>query len=118
MTGPLNPCPFCGGTKIDGGYNEYGGFVSICANCDTYGPPAAEMSKDAIIAAWNTRAPEPKVQALVEVAYRRAKDLVQENIECLHAVADVLSRERGLHLQVFDALRGRGHGPQRRLAPR
>ena len=76
MTGPLNPCPFCGGTKIDGGYNEYGGFVSICANCDTYGPPAAEMSKDAIIAAWNTRAPEPKVQALVR-ALRIALDYVE-----------------------------------------
>jgi Lar family restriction alleviation protein len=60
MSAPeLKPCPFCGGYKIDGGYNDHGGFVSICANCDAFGPPAAEISKDAILGAWNTRAADP-----------------------------------------------------------
>jgi Lar family restriction alleviation protein len=60
----LKPCPFCGITKIDGGYNDYGGFVSICANCNANGPPASEMSKDAIIAAWNTRPTPTLAEAL------------------------------------------------------
>ena len=81
MTAPLKPCPFCGGAKIDGGYNEYGGFVSICANCDTYGPPAAEMSKDAIIEAWNTRADAPELTALV-AALRRQSAWVRSALDC------------------------------------
>lgn len=66
MTASLKPCPFCGVTKIDGGYNDYGGFVSICANCNASGPPASEMSREAIIAAWNTRADAPELVALVD----------------------------------------------------
>jgi cell division protease FtsH len=44
------------------------------------------------------------VQALVEVAYRRAKDLVQENIECLHAVADVLLDKENIDGDEFEQI--------------
>mmetsp|Transcript_8543 Transcript_8543/g.38836 ORF Transcript_8543/g.38836 Transcript_8543/m.38836 type:complete len:829 (+) Transcript_8543:70-2556(+) len=45
-----------------------------------------------------------EVQALVEVAYRRAKDLVQENIECLHAVADVLLDKENIDGDEFEQI--------------
>lgn len=74
----LLPCPFCGGEKLDGGYNEYGGLVTVCANCDAHGP-ASEDDISQIKTAWNRRALVPALSA--ENAELRAK---------LDAAADAL----------------------------
>ena len=56
MSAPeLKPCPFCGGKKLYAGYNEFGGLVTLCANCEAHGP-SSEADKEQILAAWNTRA--------------------------------------------------------------
>ena len=83
MTAPqLKPCPFCGGSKVDGGYNEFGGFVSICANCEASGPPASEKSLEAIIDAWNARAdlcqPTPDAATIRADALREAVQIMRE----------------------------------------
>jgi len=44
------------------GYNEYGGLVTWCDNCDAHGP-SSEADAAQIIAAWNTR-PAPKVKPM------------------------------------------------------
>lgn len=72
MTKPpeLKPCPFCGGEAyIDGTTWRPSDGVEVawvsCTSCGVYGPtaPAAKA-----IAAWNSRTPDPAVQALVEAA--------------------------------------------------
>lgn len=78
MTAQLKPCPFCGGTSISSGYNEYHAVVSICDNCNAAGPPAEETSKEAIIAAWNIRACAPELVALVEAA-KEAEQIVHKS---------------------------------------
>uniref|UniRef100_A0A7S0NPX4 AAA+ ATPase domain-containing protein n=1 Tax=Micromonas pusilla TaxID=38833 RepID=A0A7S0NPX4_MICPS len=47
---------------------------------------------------------DSEVQALVEVAYRRAKDLVQENIQCLHDVAEVLLDKENIDGDEFEQI--------------
>ena len=47
---------------------------------------------------------DSEVQALVEVAYRRAKDLVQENIQCLHEVAEVLLDKENIDGDEFEQI--------------
>jgi len=47
---------------------------------------------------------DSEVQALVEVAYRRAKDLVQENIQCLHDVAEVLLEKENIDGDEFEQI--------------
>jgi cell division protease FtsH len=44
------------------------------------------------------------VKTLVETAYRRAKDLVTENIGCLHAVADVLLDKENIDGDEFEKI--------------
>jgi cell division protease FtsH len=47
---------------------------------------------------------DAEVQELVETAYRRAKDLVTENIACLHAVADVLLEKENIDGDEFEKI--------------
>ena len=71
MTAPeLKPCPFCGECGTYGGRNDHGGFTSVCANCGAAGPPVAEMSKDDILTAWNTRTATDRLIAEAVAAER------------------------------------------------
>jgi Lar family restriction alleviation protein len=80
MTNALNPCPFCGSKYLSGGYNNSGGMVTTCDNCQAMGP-ASEPTTIGIVTAWNTRATPtlsaavvlPEVQALVAAAERLAE---------------------------------------------
>jgi cell division protease FtsH len=47
---------------------------------------------------------DSEVKLLVEKAYRRAKDLVTENINCLHAVADVLLDKENIDGDEFEKI--------------
>jgi cell division protease FtsH len=47
---------------------------------------------------------DAEVKTLVETAYRRAKDLVTENIGCLHAVADVLLDKENIDGDEFEKI--------------
>ena len=47
---------------------------------------------------------DAEVKDLVEKAYRRAKDLVEENIDCLHAVADVLLDKENIDGDEFEKI--------------
>ena len=47
---------------------------------------------------------DAEVKTLVETAYRRAKDLVTENIGCLHAVADVLLDKENMDGDEFEKI--------------
>ncbi len=47
---------------------------------------------------------DAEVKELVEKAYRRAKDLVTENISCLHAVADVLLDKENIDGDEFEQI--------------
>ena len=47
---------------------------------------------------------DAEVKELVETAYRRAKDLVTENIGCLHAVADVLLDKENIDGDEFEKI--------------
>jgi len=47
---------------------------------------------------------DSEVKPLVEKAYRRAKDLVTENINCLHAVADVLLDKENIDGDEFEKI--------------
>jgi cell division protease FtsH len=47
---------------------------------------------------------DDEVKILVETAYRRAKDLVQENIDCLHAVAEVLLEKENIDGDEFEEI--------------
>ena len=79
LTAPeLKPCPFCGGKNLYAGYNEFGGLVTLCANCEAHGP-SSEAEKDQILSAWNTRADlctptDERVKALVNAAKEVAAD--------------------------------------------
>jgi Lar family restriction alleviation protein len=51
----LKPCPFCGGdARLD--EQEIGVHFVHCPACDVDGPWRGQGAKDAIIAAWNSRA--------------------------------------------------------------
>lgn len=47
---------------------------------------------------------DSEVKALVEVAYRRAKDLVQSNIDILHKVAAVLIEKENIDGDEFESI--------------
>ena len=88
MSAPeLKPCPFCGGKKLYAEYNEFGGLVVLCANCEAHGP-SSEADKEQILAAWNTRAD------LCNPTDERVKELEAENARlrgALSIYADVVS---------------------------
>ena len=69
MTEVLLGCPFCGA--------EPAIFDDRLVGCETCGSDSAIYStRKHAIAAWNTRAPDPKVAALVEAERRRCYDIV------------------------------------------
>ena len=62
----LKPCPFCGGEAgIDDDIEWEGGSVVCCNNC--LASSRVEFGrKENLTSAWNTRVPDPRVQALVD----------------------------------------------------
>merc|ERR1719238_2095302 len=74
--------------KTGGGQSFLGGEMGRSAD---YGPDTADLV-------------DSEVKALVEVAYRRAKDLVQENIQCLHDVAEVLLDKENIDGDEFEQI--------------
>lgn len=64
----LLPCPFCAGTKAYA--NDYGDRMPecqvFCPDCGCHGP--LEKGTEACKSAWNTRAPIPVTDAMVEAA--------------------------------------------------
>jgi Lar family restriction alleviation protein len=68
----LKPCPFCG---FDACLEEteIGAWSAYCPACDAKGPGIVDETRSEIIAAWNTRAPDPAVSALWdEIRWLRA----------------------------------------------
>ncbi len=71
----LKACPFCGATGVDKGWMQYskrlGGsdqmmYFVVCRECQAEGP--WDLAVSGAAEAWNTRAPDPLVAALVEAA--------------------------------------------------
>ena len=89
----LKPCPFCGGEELRFKTEDIDGWIAFveCISCDDMvGPMSANKHDDMADAeedaakVWNTRAPDPRVQALVDALRpfaskadaRRKKNLV------------------------------------------
>ncbi|KAH7625050.1 hypothetical protein Ndes2526B_g00431 [Nannochloris sp. 'desiccata'] len=64
----------------------------------------SQMAQPADCSAATTDAIDEEVKAIVEKAYRRAKDLVQSNINVLHACADLLMEREQIDGEDLQAL--------------
>ena len=64
----LKPCPFCGGPANGVKIMKFGAVM-----CDSCGYIIDRNSTKKAVEAWNTRAADPRVQALVEAAKPFAK---------------------------------------------
>ena len=76
----LLPCPFCGNlADHERGATHY--WVA-CQDVDCGAETRAELTCEAAIAAWNTRAahPSPSHDALVEAAYREGFGAARESL--------------------------------------
>ena len=67
MLDDLKPCPFCGGPAEIRGDDAPENWVHCVANCQPSG-----RDKAALVAAWNTRAPNPAAFAAGAAAMREA----------------------------------------------
>lgn len=80
-------------------------------------PPPRTLGRYELTHIKSTIAPQTadeidqEVKALVERAYRRAKDLVQSNIDILHKVANVLCEKVRSHTRSMCAPGGAVHAP-------
>jgi Lar family restriction alleviation protein len=60
----LKPCPFCGGGDVvPSQVTSCGGWGVLCRGCHAYQDTRAEDITEAL-AAWNRRAPDPRIEAL------------------------------------------------------
>lgn len=90
MTAPeLKPCPFCGGTNVDvfgpiGWYRQFG----ISHSCRTFFGGSGDFTigaktKEEAIAAWNTRAPDPDLDA-AEARIAELEAALRILLDCPH----------------------------------
>ena len=85
----LRECPFCGGTAIDVGLEAYrpvGGTPDDrwrvrCKSC--WSPGAWGDSSDEAITHWNTRAPDPLVDAVVQAASPILAEVTVTDCDCV-----------------------------------
>lgn len=63
-----------------------------------------QMAQDGEFSMATASAIDQEVKTLVEVAYRRAKDLVQSNIDILHKVAAVLIENENIDGDQFEQI--------------
>lgn len=92
MTEAIKPCPFCQaspevGFAKPGRMNAY-----VRCYCEVGPSVYGRISADEAIAAWNTRAPDPAAQELIEAARRMTACSPAEYMAAREALATALNK--------------------------
>ena len=85
----LKPCPFCGGEAVAIATRPERGMV-CCRKCGASTDPDEEMTKDELLAAWNTRAAVTDEQFAMAVHDGRVWQVVRE---CHMEIQDCIDPE-------------------------
>ena len=84
MKQELLPCPFCGITPKTLATHDDGCHVLCCGDCDV-NPSCSHETMEAAVKAWNTRAPDARVQLLIK-ALREAREELSRCVFIMNGV--------------------------------
>lgn len=95
MKQELLPCPFCGITPKTLATHDDGCHALCCGDCDV-NPSCSHETMEAAVKAWNTRAPDARVQLLAKALHQARAELACEGCAQEVEAIDAALKEAGI----------------------